>query len=270
MQSVAVLRRLRAAAIDCSNPASHRALHTTQPALAGHSKWSKIARDKGVNDAQRSVLLSKHSAVIAAAARAGGADPAMNMRLATAIDKAKLASVPKDVIERAVNKSDAAAVESVLYEGVGPASLAVLVACVTDNRKRTTAAVRAIFNKHGGELQSTGSVSYLFDSKGMLTFACTSPAEEETVLDTALTAGAADIEVPEGEGIAVVYTAAGELQGVRKRMLDVGLAPLHTELLRVATTLVDVPPDKEETVSRFLEWLDENPDVEAVFHNAAE
>ena len=251
----------------CFQAPSRRWLHCSLTASAGHSKWAKIARSKGAADANRSVVFSKFAASIAAAVRAGGADPDANMRLATLIDKAKAANVPKDTIERALVAKAAADMETVLYEGVGPASIAVLVSCLTDNRKRTTQSIRAIFSKHGGELQSTGNVSWQFDSKGRLSFPASDSQAQERILEAAMSAGATDIDLPDGE--AVVFSAAGDLAGVRKRMVDAGFTPVTTELLRIPQSFVDVPEDKEEVVGRFIEWLEENSDVEEVFHNAA-
>ncbi|HKK37763.1 MAG TPA: YebC/PmpR family DNA-binding transcriptional regulator [Paracoccaceae bacterium] len=164
--------------------------------MAGHSKWANIQHRKGRQDAARSKLFSKLAKEITVAAKMGDPDPDKNPRLRLAVKEAKSNSVPKDVIERAIKKSqggDAESYDEIRYEGYGPGGVAVIVEAMTDNRNRTASTVRSTFGKHGGNLGETGSVAFMFERKGEIVYAAAA-ADEEAVLEAAMEAGAEDAE----------------------------------------------------------------------------
>ena len=251
---------------------------------AGHSKWAKIARSKGATDAARSVVYSRHVAIIGAAVRSGGADPSLNIRLADALVKARAADVPKQLLERALAaKSTTEAAEEISYEGIGPAATAVIVDALTDNRKRTAASVRAAFSKFGGEMQQSGAVRHLFETRGTL-LVHFKEEDQDKLLDAAVAAGALDVEWdqddtsgvddvvkdPAGGVIARVICEAGVLQSVRQRMQAAGWPAISADVERVPLSFVEITGDEAiEDFAAFLARLDENPDVVKVWHNAA-
>src|SRR6056297_2345865 len=182
--------------------------------MAGHSKWANIQHRKGRQDAARSKLFSKLSKEITVAAKMGDPDPEKNPRLRLAVKEAKASSVPKDVIERAIKKSqggDADTYEEIRYEGYGPAGVAIIVEAMTDNRNRTASNVRSTFGKHGGNLGETGSVSFMFERKGEILYPA-SAGDEGTVMMAAIDAGAEDVE-SSGDGHAI-YCADTDLNEV--------------------------------------------------------
>ncbi len=202
--------------------------------MAGHSKWANIQHRKGRQDAARSKLFSKLAKEITVAAKMGDPDPDKNPRLRLAVKEAKASSVPRDVIDRAIKKSqggDAENYEEIRYEGYGPGGVAVIVEAMTDNRNRTASNVRSTFGKHGGNLAETGAVSFMFDRKGQVVY-LPEVGDAETVLLAAIDAGAEDVESDE-EGH-VVWCAASDLSEVstalefeprRSRLDQAGLAP---------------------------------------------
>src|SRR6056297_213748 len=182
--------------------------------MAGHSKWANIQHRKGRQDAARSKLFSKLSKEITVAAKMGDPDPEKNPRLRLAVKEAKAVSVPKDVIERAIKKSqggDAEDYEEIRYEGYGPSGVAIIVEAMTDNRNRTASNVRSTFGKHGGNLGETGSVAFMFDRKGEITYPA-SAGDADTVIEAAIEAGAEDVE--SGEDGHVIYCADTDLNDV--------------------------------------------------------
>src|SRR6056297_1043794 len=182
--------------------------------MAGHSKWANIQHRKGRQDAARSKLFSKLSKEITVAAKMGDPDPEKNPRLRLAVKEAKASSVPKDVIERAIKKSqggDAEDYEEIRYEGYGPAGVAIIVEAMTDNRNRTASNVRSTFGKHGGNLGETGSVSFMFERKGEILYPA-SAGDEDTLMMAAIEAGAEDVE-SSGDGHAI-YCADTDLNEV--------------------------------------------------------
>lgn len=233
--------------------------------MAGHNKWSKIKRDKGVNDAKRGAIFTKIGNQIAIAARQG-ADPAMNSALALAIEKAKAANMPVANIQRAIDRvadKNAAALEEATYEGYGPGGVGIIVETATDNRNRTYPEVRTALTKNGGTMADAGSVMFQFTRKGVIRVAATGEEALLAVLD----AGAEDALEEDGE--IEVYTDMKDLAKVRTVIADSGLKIEEAELQYVANNLV--PVDDEETarkIMKVMDALDDLDDVVAVHTNA--
>ncbi len=237
--------------------------------MAGHSKWANIQHRKKAQDAKRGKIFTRLIREISVAAREGGGDPEANPRLRLAIDKANAANVPKDNIERAIKKAtgdlDGAAYEELRYEGYAPGGVAVMVDCLTDNRNRTVAAVRHAFSKYGGNLGTDGSVSYLFEQKGVVSFA--PGTDEEDVMEAALEAGAEDI-VTDDDGSVEVLAAPEDFESVRNALNEAGLEHAEAEVTQRATTLVEVDLDTGRTVLKFLDMLEDLDDTQDVWSNA--
>lgn len=237
--------------------------------MAGHSKWANIKHRKDAQDKKRGKIFTKLIREITSAARAGDSDPAMNPRLRLAIDKAKAASVPKDTIERAWKRgsgeSDGVDYQEVRYEGYAPGGVAVLVECLTDNRNRTVGEVRHAFTKCGGNLGADGSVSYLFQHCGVLSFP--EGTSEERLLNAALEAGAEDV-VGSDDGSFDVITAPADFPVVQEALVAAGLEPESAEVTMRAATGVEVDGDDAAQVLKLLEMLEDLDDVQEVYSNA--
>ncbi len=237
--------------------------------MAGHSKWANIRYRKSAQDAKRGKIFTKLIREITVAARMGGGDPATNPRLRTAIDKALSQNMPKDTIQRAINKGTGAqegeAYEEVRYEGYGPGGVAVMVDCLTDNRNRTVAEVRHAFTKAGGNLGTTGSVAYLFAQMGVLNYP--SGSDEDAIMEVALEAGADDV-VTHQDGSIEVLTAPDNFDQVRQALIDAGLEPESSEVTMRASTSVRLGADDAEKMIRLLERLEDLDDVQQVYSNA--
>ncbi len=237
--------------------------------MAGHSKWANIKHRKSAQDKKRGKIFTKLIREITSAARSGDPDPDMNPRLRLAVDKAKAASVPKDTIERAVKRgagdTEGDAYEEVRYEGYGPGGAAVMVDCLTDNRNRTVSDVRHAFTKNGGNLGADGSVAYLFNHSGVITFP--PGTSEDRVMGVALEAGAEDI-VTDEDGTLEVLTEPTEFEQVRDAMLAAGLEPESAEVTMRPSTSAPVEGEEAETMLRLLEMLDDLDDVQDVYTNA--
>ncbi len=235
--------------------------------MAGHSKWANIQHRKGRQDAARSKLFSKLSKEITVAARMGDPDPDKNPRLRLAVKEAKSSSVPKDVIERAIKKSqggDADTYEEIRYEGYGPEGVALIVEAMTDNRNRTASNVRSIFSKSGGNLAETGAVSFMFDRKGYVFY----PAEvgdAETVLEAAIEAGAEDVE-SSADGHEI-YCAAEDLNDVSTALEDRLGESESTKLIWKPQNTTPLDLDGAQKLLRLIESLDDDEDVQAVTAN---
>ncbi|MEE9142691.1 MAG: YebC/PmpR family DNA-binding transcriptional regulator [Gammaproteobacteria bacterium] len=236
--------------------------------MAGHSKWANIQHRKGRQDAKRGKLFTKLIREITVAARTGGADVDSNPQLRLAIDKAKAQSMPKDNIDRAIKRGtgdiEGASYEDVRYEGYGPGGVAVMVDCVTDNRNRTVAEIRHAFTKHGGNLGADGSVGYLFNHVGLISFAAGS--DEEKIMEAALEAGAEDVVTNDDTSIDVL-TDPADFELVRKQLMD--LQPENAEVTMHASnsTVLDVA-DNAARMVRLLETLEDLDDVQQVYSNA--
>jgi YebC/PmpR family DNA-binding regulatory protein len=237
--------------------------------MAGHSKWANIQHRKGRVDAQRGKLWSKLSKAIIVAAKAGGGDPAANLRLRKAIDEAKAVSMPKDNISRAIKRGtgelDGGDLDEVLYEGYGPGGVAVMCEALTDNRNRTGPELRSIFSKLGGEIGKSGCVSYLFERKGLFVFD-PQQTEEEKVMEVALEHGGDDVETNE-EGKLQVTCTPDLYQLLSEAFEAAGLTPEVKEVTQFPQTTVDVEPAIAKNVLKLLEILDEHDDVQSVSTN---
>ena len=233
--------------------------------MAGHNKWSKIKRDKGVNDAKRGAVFTKIGNQIAIAARSG-TDPAMNPALALAMEKARQANMPKDNIQRSIDRvadKNAAVLEEITYEGYGPGGAGLIIETATDNKNRTYPEVRTALTKNGGTMADAGSVMFQFTRKGVIRV----KASGEDALLAVLDAGAEDANEDEGE--IVVYTDMKELNNVRKAILEAGLTVEDAELQYVANAPVLI--DDKETARKLIkvmDAIDDLDDVVAVHTNA--
>lgn len=233
--------------------------------MSGHSKWSKIKRDKGANDAKRGAIFTRLGNQIAIAARSG-IDPDMNPSLAMAIEKARQANMPKDNIQRSIDRvadKSAAALEEITYEGYGPGGVGIIIETATDNRNRTLPEVKTALVKNGGRVADAGSVMFQFTRKGVIRV---SAAGEDALL-TILDAGAEDAVEEDGE--IIVYTEQKELMNVRKALVEAGLNVEDAELQYIANTPVAIS-DQEiaDKVMKVLDALDDVEDVVNVHTNA--
>lgn len=233
--------------------------------MAGHSKWANIKHRKGRQDAKRGKLFAKLIRAIEAAARSGGSDPTGNPTLATAIQKAKDASVPKDNIERAVARGagelEGVDYEEFFYEGYAPGGVALYVHILTDNRNRAASDVRAVFNKNNGSLGEPGSVGYLFEQKGYVL----ATGDEDTVMIAALDGGAEDI-VESGDQWEIL-SAPGDLATVRAALEAAGVTIDQAEISQIASTSVPVDAATAPQVLRIVDALEDLDDVQGVFAN---
>ena len=238
--------------------------------MSGHSKWSTIKHKKGAADAKRGQLFTKLSKAIIVAAKEGGPDPAANLSLQNAIEKAKSYSMPKDTIERAIARgagidADAAAYETIVYEGYGPDGVAVLVEALTDNRNRTASDVRHTFAKHGGNLGTTGAVAWLFERRGIVLVDAEGVDEDELTL-AAAEGGADDVE--RDGSIFEVSSAPEALAAVREAIEAAGIDVQSAELTMIAKTTVEVAEESSaKKLIRLIEELEDNDDVQDVSAN---
>jgi YebC/PmpR family DNA-binding regulatory protein len=237
--------------------------------VAGHSKWAQIKRKKGATDAKRGQLFSKLARAIIVAARDGGPDPAGNLALQNAIEKAREASMPKENIERAIARgagpsADGAAYETVTYEGYGPAGVAVYVEALTDNRNRTAAEVRHIFSKSDGNLAEAGAVAWLFERRGIVLVDGTADEDELTL---AAAEGGADDVSTDGSSYTVV-SAPENLASVRDAIDAAGIEVQSAELTMVPKTTVELADESAaKKIVRLMDALEENDDVQDVHAN---
>lgn len=237
--------------------------------MAGHSKWANIKHRKAAQDAKRGRLWTRLIREIVIAARLGGAEPADNPRLRAAMDKGLAANIPKDTIERAVARGaggqEGSTVEELVYEGYAPGGVAVLVEAMTDNRNRTVADVRHAFSRNGGNLGTDGSVAYLFERRGVISFAPGVDAEE--ILEVVLEAGAEDLETDD-DGSIQVTTAWEGMSDVVQALRDHSLAPDNAEVTMVPASHVQVDVETAEPVLKLLDALEDLDDVQNVYSNA--
>ena len=237
--------------------------------MAGHSKWANIQHRKGAQDKRRGKIFSKLIRELTTAARIAGADPHSNPRLRLAMEKARAASMPRDTIERAVKRGTgehgADNFQEVQYEGYGPGGVAVMVRCLTDNRNRTVSDVRNTFVRHGGNLGADGSVGYLFNEVGLLSYA--PGADEGKVMEAALEAGAEDVVANE-DGSIDVLTDPADFEGVREAMSRTGLPALESEITLRAASATRLAGENAESMLKMLEALEDLEDVQNVYSNA--
>jgi YebC/PmpR family DNA-binding regulatory protein len=238
--------------------------------MSGHSKWSTIKHKKGVQDARRGKLFSKLARAIIVAAKEGGGDPSANLALQNAIEKAKSYSMPKDNIERAIARgsgadADAAAFETVVYEGYGPSGVAVLVEALTDNRNRTAADVRHVFSKNDGNLGTAGAVAWLFERRGLVLVAVDGADEDELMLAAA--EGGADDVVRDGSSWQI--TASPEnLTAIRAAVERAGFTVDSAELTLAPKTTIEIGDESQaKKILRLVDALEDNDDVQEVYAN---
>ncbi len=237
--------------------------------MAGHSKWANIKHRKAAQDAKRGKIFTKIIREIVVAAREGGGVAEDNPRLRTVIDKALAANMKKDTIDKAIARGagggDEDNYEELTYEGYAPGGVAVLVACMTDNRNRTVAEVRHAFSKRGGNLGTDGSVAYLFEKRGQISFG--PGADEDQLMEVALEAGAEDVVSNDDESVDIL-TAWEEFAAVKEKVVAAGLEPDAAEINMIPTTSVEVDVDTGRTVLGLIEALEDLDDVQNVWTNA--
>lgn len=240
--------------------------------MSGHSKWANIKNKKEKTDAQRGKVFTKIGREIAIAVKeGGGADPANNAKLRDVIAKAKAANMPNDNINRSIKKAagetGSVNYEEFTYEGYGPGNMAVYVEIVTDNRNRISAEMKHLFSKAGGNLGASGSVAWMFDKKGQIVVERTALMDEDEVMMQALDAGAEDFVAQ--EDVFEIYTSPAEFSKVREALESAGYTFLKAEVAMIPQNTVNITdPEAVEKVNKFLDNLDDNDDVQEVFHNA--
>ncbi|MBP5194197.1 MAG: YebC/PmpR family DNA-binding transcriptional regulator [Clostridia bacterium] len=236
--------------------------------MSGHSKWANIKNKKAKTDAARGKIFTKIGKEIAVAAK-GGADPALNSKLADVIAKAKAANMPNDNIARAIKKAagegNSVNYETLVYEGYGVGGSAVIVQTLTDNKNRTVGDVRHYFDKYGGSLGSTGSVSYMFEQKGVIVAERTVDLDEDTMMEIALEAGADDVLTD--DDCYTVYTAPGDFSAVRKFLESKGITFIEADVEMVPNDYITLEEKQLETFMKMLDALEDNDDVQAIYHN---
>ena len=237
--------------------------------MAGHSKWANIKHRKAAQDAKRGKIFTKLIREITTSARIGDPDPANNPRLRAAVTAALTSNMTRDTINRAIQRGagggDGEQLETIVYEGYGPAGSAVMVECLTDNRNRTVAEVRHAFNKCGGNLGTDGSVAYLFSKKGLLTFV---GADEDALMDAALEAGADDV-VTEEDGSIEVYTNPNDFGTVLDALEAAGFKPENAEVTMIPSTEAELDAETAPKLLRLIDMLEDLDDVQEVYHNGS-
>ena len=237
--------------------------------MAGHNKWSKIKRKKGVTDAKRGALFTKLIREITVAARDGGGDPEYNARLRLAVDTSKANSMPAENIERAIKKGtgelEGVNYEETSYEGYGPGGVALFIECLTDNTNRTVADVRHALTKFDGSLGTDGSVAWQFDRKGVFTIDA-SRYSEDSVFEAAIAAGAEDV-ADDGDEF-VVTAEPADFMSVQKGLKEVGIEIASAELTRIAKNEMAITGKDAVKLLKLLHWLDDLDDVQKVHSNA--
>ncbi len=241
--------------------------------MAGHSKWSNIKHRKAAVDKKRGKIWTKISRSLIVAARLGGPDPVTNLGLRYAIDEARAANMPKDTIQRAIDKGagnkDGDSFETVTYEGYGPAGVAILVDALTDNRTRTAGDVRMIFGKYGGNIGNPGSVSYMFKTRGQI-FVPAAGTDEERIMEVALEAGAEDVVRLDGEdgGAWLVVTEPAAFLAVKQALAAAGIEAAEAEITKIPETTSASAGDDAVKLLKLVDALEDNDDVQKVYHNA--
>ena len=239
--------------------------------MSGHSKWANIKNKKEKTDAQKGKIFTKIGREIAIAVKeGGGADPANNSKLRDVIAKAKAANMPNDNINRSIKKAsgdgNSIDYEEVVYEGYGPGNIAVIVNVLTDNRNRIAAEMRHIFSKSGGNMGASGSVAWMFDKKGLIVIERTALMDEDEVMMQALDAGAEDFIAL--DDVFEVYTAPADFSMVREGLENLGYQFVSAEISQIPKNTTNIEDEETiEKIERFLERMDDNDDVQEVFHN---
>ncbi len=239
--------------------------------MSGHSKWHNIQAKKGKADAQRGAVFTKIGREIAIAVREGGANPESNGKLRDVIAKAKANNMPNDNIQRSIKKASGelsnVVYEEITYEGYAPGGVAVIVDTISDNRNRTASDVRHCFAKYGGNLGTTGSVGFMFDERGVLVVEREPGSDEDEMMMIALDAGAEDVKVE--EEVYEILTVPNDFSTVRENLEKQGFTFLSAEVQKIPQNTVAVTdPDTVLKIQKMLDLLEENDDVQNVFHNA--
>lgn len=239
--------------------------------MSGHSKWANIKRKKEATDSKRANIFSKLGKEITVAVKMGGsADPNVNRKLKDVIAKAKSQNMPNDNINRCIQKaagdSSSDNYEEMVYEGFGPCGTAVIVEALTDNKNRTAADLRSIFSKSGGSLGQTGSVGYMFDKKGYILIEKTSDIDEDTLMLEVLDLGAEDF-ISEEEYIEIL-TSPEDFSNIREEIEKKNLTILEADIRQIANIKKELSDEESDKMQNFLDKLDDNDDVQSVWHNA--
>jgi YebC/PmpR family DNA-binding regulatory protein len=236
--------------------------------MSGHSKWSQIKRQKGAADVKRGVVFTKVTKEIMLAAKEGGGDPDANFRLRLAMDRARAVNMPRDNIQRAIDRAtgggEGAALESIVYEGYAPGGVSVMIEAATDNRNRTVSEIRAAFTRGGGKLGESGSVQWLFEQKGVIEID-TKGKDTDAIQLAAIDAGAEDVNVE--PGLATVYTTPTSFERVKKALESGGIKAASAELSMRPTTIVRVEGDAARKLLGLVETLEDLDDVIKVHAN---
>jgi YebC/PmpR family DNA-binding regulatory protein len=237
--------------------------------MAGHSKWANIKHRKAAQDKKRGKVWTKLIREVTVAAREGGGDPDANPRLRLAMDKAFGANMPRDTVDRAIKRGaggdEGESYDEIRYEGYGPGGTAVMVDCMTDNRNRTAAEVRHGFTKHGGNLGTDGSVSYLFSKQGVISFQ--PGTDEDAVMEVALESGAEDV-VANDDGSLDVITTPEDFAAVKRALTDAGFDTEVAEVTFNASTQSELDQETAEKLLKMVDVLEDLDDVQEVYHNA--
>lgn len=236
--------------------------------MSGHSHWASIKHKKGVVDVKKGKIFSKLARAITVAARQGGGDPNMNIRLQYAIEKAKENNMPKDNIERAILKGTGelggGELQECLYEGYGPSGIAMMVEILTDNRNRTASEIRKIFDKYSGNLGEAGCVSWMFEKKGLFVIN-NADIDEDSLVSLILEAGAEDME--KVENTYQVTCAPSEFESVKKELQKHNIVPTSAEISWIPKSFIDVDETIGKKIIRLMETLEDNDDVQGVYAN---
>jgi YebC/PmpR family DNA-binding regulatory protein len=237
--------------------------------MAGHSKWANIKHRKAAQDKKRGKVWTKLIREVTVAAREGGGDADANPRLRLAMDKAFGANIPRDTVDRAINRGaggdDGETYDEIRYEGYGPGGTAIMVDCMTDNRNRTAAEVRHGFTKHGGNLGTDGSVSYLFSKQGVISFQ--PGTDEDAIMEVALELGAEDVVVND-DGSLDVITQPDDFAAVKRALTDAGFNTEAAEVAFNASTQTELDRENAEKLLKLVDALEDLDDVQEVYHNA--
>ena len=238
--------------------------------MSGHSKWSTIKHKKGKEDARRGKVFTKLARYIMVAAKEGGGDPDYNPSLKAAIDKAKAENMPNDNIDRAIKKGTgemgSESFEEIIYEGYGPSGVAVIVNCLTDNRNRTASDVRHAFDKFGGNLGQSGSVSFMFERKGLLAIEKTDEIDEDELTLLAIELGAEDF-ISEEDGFEVI-TDPSSFNAVRDGLEEAGYSFIAAEITFIPQTYTALESEEDiKNIEKMIDMLEDNDDVQEVYHN---